>query len=281
MKLFCRYLVLFAASSVLFCGSAFAAPSIDGYIGIDEWGSGSYNQTEANGWGINPTPSERGNLHVENAKDDGDWKYDAEKLGLIVEDNWLYISLQADYDFTKNNQTQKPGDFIFQFTDVEGNSAITAASTLALDFSFDNSDNLDGLTFHWGNLTFADSYPHQQGLAYSVASSDSSDNSFEYKYDFEYITGGDALYNGYSLELAINLADVDLDSTIRNLFANSGYAQMHWQMACGNDVLYVADSYPTNTGGTVPEPATFFLLGIGLLGAGFLERRRQDLQKNS
>lgn len=320
MKAVSRIFVLVGFVLFVFCGQALSSPTIDGVVNDDEWGSGDYTTTSTSGGGVNPSAEERGNLHIEEGGSyDTNISYDAEKLGFIIEGEQLYISLQSNYDFTSSDAIQGTvaGDFIFQFTNVEDDTStseneITDASSLAISFSFDDTDNdgdldLSSLTFYWGDIEFETTDSLQSGLAYSVDedSVDEGESATYTAYDSETTTetentgAGDGDNDGhghhpprcwnstysstettYTLELAISLAS--LDEAIQALFASSNYAQMHWQMSCGNDVLYVADDYtyptPQNTG-EVPEPSTFFLLGLGLLGAGFLERRRQEKQQ--
>ncbi|WDP93295.1 MAG: PEP-CTERM sorting domain-containing protein [Desulfobacter sp.] len=255
---------------------------MDEQAGIKEWAMiyGSESLTEAphaSSGDINPFPTSRGNLHVEHGWESGD-AYDAERLGLYINDNMLYVGLQTNYDL-KNGLRYDAGDFMFQLYDSQEAAAanysdINDNTEVALAFSF-NNDNSVNLGFHYGdNMTFDTALYYQTGLAYRV--SDSTQSAYDavdlasLNNDAVFAKRMDDNYD-YTLELVIDLTTIDKE--LQRLFADNTYAQMHWQMECGNDILYVADSYSFNQ---VPEPATFILFGLGLLGAGALGRKRQQ-----
>lgn len=68
------------------------------------------------------------------------------------------------------------------------------------------------------------------------------------------------------LEISFDVADFFEDALTNE---NNGGLGLHWTMECGNDVINVQDNTPL---APVPEPSTFALLGMGVLG-GVLRKK--------
>ena len=80
-----------------------------------------------------------------------------------------------------------------------------------------------------------------------------------YDPDEDYVCDVTVTLDGNTLTFTFNSSDFLLD------LDNIGY---HWTMLCGNDIV--------EGGGTpIPEPATMFLLGFGLLGLGLTRRKNK------
>ena len=268
--------------------------TIDGKI--DEWASSSVQSVQPEAYVF---------------KDGLPWwhggeDYDVEKLGLYIDDRYMYIALQTDFDIADLGSGaggESSGDFIFDFNDDN-------TYEFALDFSINDGD--DTIDFTLYDNTYADSpiawdsttsfqngtvvnkigAPWQahsgtgrstsnlvgNGTVVKSAYFDPWDNDGGYKYCDGLDTDE---HEGHRIELAVDLDK--LTGGLADLFANNSELSMHWQMSCGNDYLEVVEKYTyTPSGGTspTPEPQTFLMFGVGLIAFSFYGRRRLEEMKD-
>ncbi|HCY86023.1 MAG TPA: hypothetical protein DHV36_12880 [Desulfobacteraceae bacterium] len=253
-------------------GIALAAPSlgsIDGQMGNSEW------------YGLET---------IEYGHSDGH-DYDVERLGLMIDDNMLYLGIQTDYQLDGGWRTNSweyrkdeygvtqsygnyyidPGDFAFDFN---GDGSFEAG----IDFQMTDS----GVTFTFFELNdpgdWQRSVTHPENSPYTAYVEDykNSQTSGDGPDNFEAViayTDDNNRNPGDVLEAAINLDT--LSDSLSQLFRGTDRTlNLYWTMECGNDGLLVAERYTYNPANPVPEPSTMVLLGLGVLGLSRIRRRR-------
>nr|WP_319491272.1 PEP-CTERM sorting domain-containing protein [uncultured Desulfobacter sp.] len=293
---------------------AYSAPNIDGvmsYTDADDWGGGSVTRTSKfragaewvytwDGWQEYAGTSLANVVVEEGAVAAGDPNvYDVEELGVYIEDKYLYIGLQTQYNISTPAGTSgvvNAGDFIFTFGDSDdttfsdyndGNYAF------AFDFTIDSNGVVD-ITYLSGDMTgtgvgsSVNNYGTDWGIA--SASIDTSVTGTEIEFTYGYsdhdADSKDNCYSDgkYTLELAINLDS--LSDELSTLLSNPGdhdSLSMYWQPSCGNDFLAAKTDFdytpPSGGASPTPEPATMLLFGMGLLCASAWRRRRSRSEK--
>lgn len=262
-----RLLTPLLAAVFLFPMLAFAGPNITGYLSNSEWTNpGSFASYRNNNNNYTPSGTLVGN-------------YDLEKMGLLITDTQLMFGVSGDYNLKNGINRIDPGDFAFSFNDG-------ASYDLAIDYSIGRDNNVE-LRFRWGNLQWQDPI-YKEHLAYGpwqvsawdheqIISSDTSSDHFTSSYQgkYQHVQSRRDYYSGHGIEVAVNLAD--LDASILRLFDNNAgpngvdKALLRLTMECGNDMIQTNHQYNV---AVVPEPGSFILLGIGLLGLSAIGRRR-------
>ena len=279
-------LLQIVVSVMLASSSLFAAPTIDGvfqYTAPRDWKPYRPKQISKFTDSI-----ELSNVIAE----EGDYSgtnYDVEEIGIYIDNNILYLGIQTDYDLKNGfpRMSKKPGDFIFNFDNNNKDS-----DNFAFDFRV-RKDNFVDFTLYAGNLQMGtdtsdfDNY----GKKWEVVGADyiktftsgDGQNLGVYKQFTEtwYNTNG-----SHTIEAAIDLDQltVELNTLFLKWADIYNSVTMYWQPECGNDFLaarsdftYTSKEYPNNP---IPEPATFLLFGMGLMGISAFGRQKVQNKGN-
>ncbi len=246
------FIVCYALLS-LQTSNARALPLIDGNFNTVEWAE---HYTDSNGV-VGPGV--------------GGQAYDAERLGLYFDNSHVDFGLQTGFDLALGrnygNLHFNPGDIAIN---VDGDSFYE----YAIDFSVAGASVVYTLVdMTKAGATWTAPYYAQHASA----------GPFDATYAAADIVGtfsgaygnfapgqriADNVVNANANLLYSNVIEGSFDLALLSLYTG-GPMTMHWTMQCGNDVIT-----RTSEQTPVPEPATMFLFGTGLVGFAGLARKK-------
>jgi len=220
---------------LLSTGIAQAVPVLDGVM-RDDWGTHFTNGEETFGKATNYVGPGWGGQ-----------QFDIEKIGLQFDNGNVYFGLQTGFNF--RDGVMYDGKFY-------------TAGDIFIDFGANNTWDL-AIGVDNFKVSKVGSYSdplYRSSTPFELTSGENVGNaSGVYGTGINTFAAGNERF--YSLEGVLNLNDLGLGD-----FSGQG-AIIHWTMSCGNDVLEHEENAP------VPEPATLFLLGSGMIGIAGIKRK--------
>jgi hypothetical protein len=231
-------------SLFLMAETAIAIPTVDGNFSLAEW-NGFYSDDNGvlnNGY-LDPGY--------------GGQAFDVEYLGLYHNSDKLYFGLQTGFDLSDgivnyNGLDYYAGDFGL---DVDGDSYYD----YALDFTVAGNS----ATFNLVNMSTA-SWEDVDYAAHAAANpfqADYNPSDVIASFSGMYGTTFDTTDGGTS-----HVIEGYFDLGLLSAYIAGEDITLHWTMSCGNDFL-------NQTSRSVPEPSTFLLMGMGLIGFAVVGRR--------
>lgn len=244
-----------------------SAPNIDGLnMDQNEWTGGSF--------GSDPSDDAVGGS-----------TYEIYGLGLYISDTTLYWGLKTKFEVNYMEPNAYPGHIAIDFLE----SAVVGGNTDGPDFAFRfnvpdwNQERVPEGVYnaefdviktddnsYWDNRDGGDE-PYKLRRGTVIA-----DNITEAKYGRSggTLTNPDINILEGAVDLNLLTAQLDTIDTV------NGYdVKIYWNMSCGNDVAWHMFRVPGTPDYVIPEPSTFMLFGLGLLGLSAVGRKRRTKEK--
>ena len=289
----------------IWAGSVSAQLTIDGVFDTTEWAGYSTDGNYVRG--VEPGTSASG----------GD-KYDVEFIGLRIDQDandltqgTVSFALQTGFAFEMGRLYNgwdhlETGDLAFDF-----NSDGTFEAAIRFSDAFNWVNHTDGYNLNNSDIQFIRGITEWEGTTYypevgfyragdgDAYSFSTATSNFDYKirkydgspdgapgtpnWEHQYLQNGDMIHedvrtgNDHILEGQFDLA----------MLTDAGFTlgddvTLKWTMECGNDYLSHTASTLAAGGGPggdpVPEPATFMLMGMGLIGFAAVRRRKYNIK---
>lgn len=203
--------------------------------------------------------------------------YDIEQIFYLYEDadpnaltgGTLHVGLVTGFpSYGDDPESLYAGDMFFDFGNTGGFDLAVATSTSNVNVDYDENGPASVDSAYFGN-----SYANTGGPEWVVRDPDplvaQSPWRVERNSAIENLIASTVAWGGQGVHHFLEIS-IAVDGGLEDILTNEdGGLGLHWTMECGNDVIIVQDDSPL---APIPEPSTFALLGMGMLGVALRKK---------